>query len=189
MLKMLVLMTFLMVGAQQAEFLSQYPPGTLANMFVEKPRSKVVPLESLSAEIQRGTFALGAAPGDVEYQGVRIRRIQMQRRVVVSYLGEQRATSPELRKAIDYWGGLATSKQNYSKVFASEFAFSENGKTYWLPVNLLATGQLPMGDTPTPHFKSKEQYVLFVHSVAWMKDGRPVLVVLSGVPKTDLPHD
>jgi len=167
------------VSAQPAEQLARYPSGTLANLVAERPHGKTVPLESLSVEIQRGTFALAAAPGDIMYEGVRVRRIQTQRRIVATYLGRQRVTGRDRRKAIDYWGGLAASKENYSQVYATELAFSEDGKTYWLPVNLLA-----MGDRATPSFTSGERYVLFVHSVAWL-GAVPVLVVLFGAPESD----
>jgi hypothetical protein len=190
-----IIVVVLVAGMSQWTFaqrddslLSRYPPARLEALTTEKPAGeKVVALESLAAEIKGGTFSLQAAPGDVAHRGVRFRRVAGQFRTIATYTGEHRQADPELQKAIENWGGLAASRGGYgATIFRNELSFSQDGKVYWLPVSLIVLGD--NWPNAPQHFRKGESYLLLGQSVGWLKDGRPILVVVAGVADKDFPR-
>lgn len=161
------------------EFLAQYPAGTVAALMAPPPDSKTITVEQLAKLPPESGRILQMAPADVLVQGIRMRRRPDAARVIVTYAGQQRPTAPEFLKAIEIWGAMTASQEGHGRLYRTELAFVEAGKTFWIPVNAFAM------DREADSFKSRERHVLALNAVGWLADGRPVLVASYGALESE----
>jgi len=164
---------------RNGEFLAQYPPGTVAALMAPPPDAKTMTVEQLRRQSAGTGTTFQIASSDILVQGIRLRHRPDAARVIVTYAGQQRPTAPELRRAIEIWGGMTTSQEGIGNLYRTELAFVEAGKTYWIPVNAFAM------DRESVSFKSRERHVLALNAVGWLADGRPVLVASYGALESE----
>lgn len=159
-----------------AELILRASPARLSALASPKPANlKTIPFEAF----REGRYPLQAAPADVIFNGITIRRWPVEHRTGGTYTGESRPTSPELRQGIELWDNLM-GREGGAKAYGTELAFEDEGRIHWLPVYAMA-----LGDKPWTAFKPGERHVLIVKPVGWLGDSRPIVVVLFGATEAE----
>lgn len=159
-----------------AELILRASPARLSALASPKPANlKTIPFEIF----REASYPLQAAPADVIFNGITIRRWPVEHRTGGTYTGESRPTSSELRQGIELWDNLM-GREGGAKAYDTELAFEDEGRTHWLPVYAMA-----LGDKPWTAFKPGERHVLIVKPVGWLGDSRPIVVVLFGATEAD----